>query len=260
MLYLSKISLNQRSRKVGEELRNPYMMHQTLSRGFPRLSKEEFRDARVLFRVDNDNNSLFALVQSKVAPDWAALSQIPHYATEVRVTPFDFKPRDGQQLRFRLLANPTFRPFVAPQGKTKKHASHVGLFREYERLDWLLQRARREHGFDLPTHEIKLTSVLKSDGEKAEVPFRGKFFEELELEVPTCQIVDLNDGQRFPTPAANKIPDAAKQFSVNQFSAALFGGVLTVTDAGKFANAVENGIGKARGFGFGLLSVAPLTK
>jgi len=44
--------------------------------------------------------------------------------------------------------------------------------------------------------------------------------------------------------------------SIKYFSAR-FDGVLRVTDADKFAIAVREGIGSAKGFGFGLLSVAP---
>ncbi len=43
-------------------------------------------------------------------------------------------------------------------------------------------------------------------------------------------------------------------------SAAVFNGVLEVTDAEVFASALQSGIGSAKGFGFGLLSVAPLRR
>ena len=39
--------------------------------------------------------------------------------------------------------------------------------------------------------------------------------------------------------------------------AVLFDGVLRVTDEGAFREALESGIGSAKGFGFGLLSIAP---
>ena len=41
------------------------------------------------------------------------------------------------------------------------------------------------------------------------------------------------------------------------FVAITFEGVLSVTDADKFAQTLESGIGSAKGFGFGMLSVAP---
>jgi CRISPR system Cascade subunit CasE len=41
------------------------------------------------------------------------------------------------------------------------------------------------------------------------------------------------------------------------FLSVLFDGLLRVTDADRFATAVEQGIGSGKGFGFGLLSIAP---
>ena len=42
--------------------------------------------------------------------------------------------------------------------------------------------------------------------------------------------------------------------------AVLFNGVLSVTDAELFRQTVKNGVGSAKGFGFGLLSLAPVRK
>ena len=76
--------------------------------------------------------------------------------------------------------------------------------------------------------------------------FRGRSHDSLTLDLPTCQVIDLNDGRRFP------LPDRRIQFS-----AARFDGVLQISTLGLFIHALENGIGPAKGFGFGLLSVAP---
>lgn len=38
----------------------------------------------------------------------------------------------------------------------------------------------------------------------------------------------------------------------------VFSGVLTVTDSGKFKTSVEKGIGRSKGFGFGLLEIVPI--
>jgi CRISPR system Cascade subunit CasE len=42
------------------------------------------------------------------------------------------------------------------------------------------------------------------------------------------------------------------------FAAVLFTGVLEVTDCDLFMATLESGIGSAKGFGFGLLSIAPV--
>jgi CRISPR system Cascade subunit CasE len=151
----------------------------------------------------------------------------------------------GQALRFRLQANPTFAQTLEGQTNNKGMFKNVrrGLYREAERLDWLRRQSAR-YGFELSL----IPTTLRAKDEK-QVLFRGKGYDELSLELPMCEVIDLNDGRRFPVPSSS-----------NQFSAARFDGVLRVTDAEAFANAVENGIGKARGYGFGLLSVAPASK
>lgn len=50
-------------------------------------------------------------------------------------------------------------------------------------------------------------------------------------------------------------PDASPYI---RHHAVVFEGILRVTDPGLFLRALESGIGSAKGFGFGLLSVAPL--
>ena len=241
-IYLSRLMLDPMSRRVQKELSAPYEMHRTLCHAFPGLSKEEWEATRVLFRADEDNNQMSLLVQSKSVPDWLGFAARLNGryllgAPAIKI----WEPRFvvGQSLRFRLLANPVF----APKENGAKNGTRRGLYREAERLDWL-QRQSETHGFALAL----VATVLRRTDEK-KVVFRGSEHEELTLDLPLCEVVDLNDGRRFALPSQK-----------NQFSAARFDGLLRVTDPEKFARAIENGIGKARGFGFGLLSVAPATK
>lgn len=238
MIYLSRLMLDPMSRRVQKELAQPYEMHRTLCHAFPNLSDEAWKAARVLFRVDEDNDRLALLVQSHRAPDWnafvARLNGARYVRGEVALKEWTPQFEKGQNLRFRLQANPTW----APKSKEDKRGTRHGLYREHERLDWL-QRQSETHGFELASRSAELPNIT----------FRGQHHDKLELELPVCEVVDLNDGKRFALPSQR-----------NQFSAALFNGTLRVTDPPKFAHAVTNGIGKARGFGFGLLSVAPLTK
>ena len=53
-----------------------------------------------------------------------------------------------------------------------------------------------------------------------------------------------------------EIQEANKKHETH-FLAVQFDGVLQVTDPDKLVAAVETGIGSAKGFGFGLLSLAP---
>ncbi|MCP9495169.1 MAG: type I-E CRISPR-associated protein Cas6/Cse3/CasE [Pyrinomonadaceae bacterium MAG19_C2-C3] len=240
MIFISMLRLDPMSRRVQTELSRCYEMHRTLCHAFPNLSGDEWTAARVLFRVDDDGGSLKLLVQSKHEPDWHAFSHHLNGARYLLATPQvkEWEPqfRTSQTLRFRLLANPTFRP----KKNDGSDGERRGLYREAERLDWLARQSTR-CGFALPQSR----TTLRRNG----VPliFRGRPHDELTLDLPTCQVIDLNDGRRFPS-SDRKI----------QFSAARFDGVLQVTDVELFRHALENGIGAAKGFGFGLLSVAPI--
>lgn len=242
MIYLCRLLLDPMSRRVQTELVKPYEMHRTLCHAFPGLSDEAWKAARALFRADDDGGRLSLLVQSKVAPDWEAfVARLDgrYLAGAPAIKAWEPRFDGGQQLRFRLQANPVY----APKLGGARNGARRGLYREAERLDWL-RRQGEPNGFALPLIE---TNLRRTDDKP--VVFRGREHDELTLDLPVCEMVDLNDGKRFALPAQS-----------NQFSAARFDGQLRVTDATQFASAVANGIGKARGFGFGLLSVAPLAK
>lgn len=246
MTYLSCLILDPMSRRVQNELAKPYEMHRTLCHAFPGLTGEAWQAARVLFRVDGERGPLQLLVQAQSAPDWDAfflhLNGARYVIGAPRVIEWQPQFEAGQTLRFRLLANPTFRPAHSRSDRPRPNVERVGLYREYERLDWLLHRGRNEYGFALQTQRVTLR---RHPDTRKPVVFRGREHDELPLDLPCVDVADLNDGRRFPLPK-----------SAHQFSAARFDGVLQVSDAEKFARAVTHGVGPGKGFGFGLLSLA----
>lgn len=204
MIYLSRLLLNPRSRQAQAEQRNPYELHRTLSRAFGD-GKEAIQAARCLFRMEEtaDSDSLFILVQSRVAPEWDRLSPSPGYwSGPPEVKPVELHLSRGRNLAFRLRANPT----ICQDGKRRPVKDESG------QLRWL-ERKGDSQGF-----RLNLIRVTHSDV----VGFR------------TAEGMDVT------------------------LNAVLFDGVLTVVDSGRFAAAIENGIGPAKGFGMGLLSVAPV--
>lgn len=239
MIFLSQLRLDPLSRRVQAELARPYEMHRTLCHAFPELAGDEWKAARVLFRVDEDSGRPRLLVQSKREPDWHAFSNhlggARYLLTPPEVKRWELQLRAGQTLRFRLLANTTFRPKKADGSDGERR----GLYREHERLDWLGRQGAR-CGFSLPQAQ----TTLGRDGKP--VIFRDRPYDSLTLDLPVCQVVDLNDGRRSPSPDRRI-----------KFSAARFDGVLQISNLNLFTHALENGIGPAKGFGFGLLSLAP---
>ncbi len=210
MLYLSRLTLNPRSRQVQSELRDPYEMHRTLSKAFGE-GEDAQAAARYLFRVEESpHGALCLLVQSRTAPAWDRLSAPPDYFQEPpQVKPFAPTLRAGQTLAFRLRANPTKRE--ATPADSRRQGSRVGLYTDDARLAWLARKAS-ESGFAL------------------------------------CSVTQAGDSP----------PECQAKNHRAVFSAVRFEGILRVTDPERLLCALAGGIGAAKGFGFGLLSLAPV--
>ncbi len=211
MLYLSQLTLNPRLRPVQRDVTDVYQLHRTVMSGFPATLPA---GERVLFRLEQHARLpyLMLLVQSHTEPDWSDLAAsgrlLPpdpfDLSRNPAVKPFNLALRAGQQLYFRLRANPT----------VKRDGERHALFREELYLDWLRRKAEQS-GF-------RLLSVRSSSEEYLSGLQRGG-----------------HESRRL------------KLFAVQ------FDGLLQVTDAGRVQEAVAAGIGPARAFGCGLLSLAP---
>lgn len=218
-MYLSRLLLNPYSRRVQRDIANPYELHRTVMAAFaPELPKEE----RVLHRLEHNprTGQILLLVQSHTAPDWS------HLVDENYLLPADpFSGLDnpavkqlaltlkvGQQLRFRLRANPTKRLFKdSPDGKLKK-GQRIGLLKEADQLAWLQRKGAEKSGFAVLSASV------------------------------------ANDGFATGTTAEK---DKFKHFTVS------FDGILQITNAEDFITTLQKGIGGGKGFGCGLLSIAP---
>jgi CRISPR system Cascade subunit CasE len=217
-MYLSRLILNPRSRRVQRELAQPYEMHRSVMRAF--CNDLQQGEERVLWRVDEHPRlGLVLLVQSWDAPDWTWLAEegARGYLLSVdepnpAVKSFELHPAVGQSFTFRLRANPT-RRLSAGKGNTGKR---VGIYDEEEQLAWLARKGE-QHGFHVLQAQVSRDEKVKDDD------------------------AIHRDG------ATHKLELLSVQFD----------GVLQVTDSAKLVAAVETGIGSAKGFGFGLLSLVP---
>jgi CRISPR system Cascade subunit CasE len=147
-MYLSRLILNLRNRRVQHELAEPYQMHRSIMRSFP--DELAAGEERVLWRVD-DHPQLGAmlLVQSRDAPDWTWLAEdsargylLPINQPNPAIKPFELKLATGQTFKFRLRANPTVKRRFADSNDHKR----VGLYEEGEQVQWL-QRKASDAGF-----------------------------------------------------------------------------------------------------------------
>ena len=213
-MYLSKLSLDPRSKEARRDVANPYDMHATLCRAFGLTHA----DTRFLWRLEEAPNGFpIVLVQSVGEAQWHVLSRSDAFegyflrSPQQGVLPLEHLQL-GQTLRFRLKANPT----VTRDGK------RIGLYKPCDLLgckndeaEWMpgwLERQANKGGFELLQIGLGATE-------------RVRFFKHKGGNPITLQ-------------------------------SALFDGHLKITDLGTFKQMLEVGIGKAKGLGFGLLSVA----
>ena len=226
-MYLSRLTLNPRTRRVQRELANPYELHRTLMRAYPEDLPEE---ERVLFRVESDARSgvPVVLLQSRARPDWAWLGDPGargYLLGAPRTKSFALSLARGQVLAFRLRANPTARRRL-PDGKKKR----IGLYREEEQLAWL-QRKGEAGGFGVLS--VRVGDAARVTGWARREPRQGE-----------------NEQ------AAAGPPEGGARCPLNLLSVQ-YDGLLRVTDPDALWATVQAGIGSGKGFGFGLLSLAP---
>lgn len=216
-MYLSRLILNPQHRQVQRELANPYERHRTIMRAFPSDLPE---DERVLHRleVNPHTGAVALLVQSIHPPDWQFLADKPGFLlTRSAFKMFAPRVHRGQVLRFRLHANPT----VKLKREGHKNSNRVPLKDEAQQVDWL-QRKAEQHGFRIPSARQNL---------------------------PATRVTRLGD-QR------GRVRHDDASYTVQIF-VVQFDGLLQVVDGERFLKAIRDGIGPAKAFGCGLLSIAP---
>ena len=183
------------------------------------------RDANsgFLFRVDpKPAGRAVILVVSAIDPNW---DYAFHNARHLLAAPADARQyrmdtKRGQRLRFRLQANPT----------RKVHSLSPKSRRELP----LTKNGRR---VPVPATDEALVGWLEHRADRAGFRLEGK---------PEIQ------------PGYVYVNKAGKAGQGHRLRSVLYEGILEVTDADAFAQALAAGIGPAKAYGFGLLSVAPL--
>jgi CRISPR system Cascade subunit CasE len=226
-MYLSRLELNPRSPDVRHDLTSPYELHRTLSRVFPTPDGQDYRATHgVLFRLEPQaytQTRPVVLVQSVTAPDWAQLPASYGFATSKPLAPA-FSA--GQMLGFRLVANPT--------KKEKREGQRQG--RRVPLFD-----ANAPTDASDPDQTTPAQQWLHRKGEQ-----HG--FEVVYVVTEEFRLADVQAGVK---PSASAAKQGLRLYGVR------FDGLLRVTDPALLLDAVRQGIGPAKAFGFGLLSLAP---
>lgn len=228
-MYLSRIQLNPRRRDAWRLLGSPQRMHAAVLASFPEPPTGDLAGApRVLWRLDQDQGRYYLYVVSPGQPDFAHLAEQAGWPTVERGVgkPYDAfldGLSEGQQWAFRLAANPT-RYVEAKEGGRAKRLAHVTV-RQQEA--WLLEKATG-CGFRVTTASQQSIGV----GTAVELP-----------EVAVTRRATHSFGR---TGAPDPVTLGTAQFD----------GRLEVVDADLLRRALVLGIGAAKAYGCGLMTLA----
>lgn len=228
-MFLSRLVPDVRSREARRDLADIVDLHRTLMRAFPQTAETSARSAfDLLFRVEGDGARPCVLVQSAVRPDWTLLSdgwlldelQEPGNGAVIELVRAWSTVTSGQELRFRLVANPSRK--VKPTDTGKRHSARVPLRSDEDRIAWLARKGR-QNGFDL---------VAVND----------------DPDVPDTRV----------TPTGTRIGHKREDGGAHAvtFDTCCFDGRLRVTDLDRFLTGLRKGIGPEKAYGCGLLSIA----
>jgi CRISPR system Cascade subunit CasE len=228
-MYLARAFLDPASRDVRRDIKDPQDLHKTVMRAFPDDSGPSPRKAHsILHRLDEESGGrVVLLIQSATAPSWERLPS--GYVLDLA---------SDLDLAFSSVShNPALRSVAA------EHAA----IQEGGRFLFRL-RANTTRKIDTKTR----ADGAKSNGRR--VPLRGDAEREAWLRRHALRAgFSLESGTLRCTELPTQVARGQKSFA-----GALFEGVLRVEDAEAFRLALKEGIGPAKAYGFGLLSLRAL--
>jgi len=283
MMYLSHLMIEvgsnpDRPRPGRLWLRNMYHVHQRLCMAFPKCERpredpaflqpfkeKDFpllrnpnavpKDPRhsFLFRIDNSiqENSPRAiiLVQSVLKPDWDYAFQNARMFLAAEPESREWQPAFtvGEELRFRILIN------LSKKTAESRDGTDLRKVRE-----WTDTQGR-------PKSQGKRVALTWEEGQRPEdmiLPWFARKAAQSGFELRDCRVLRLGWVAGYlperKTPGKEgKEGEGGHPGRQMKFRSALLEGTLAVADAPLFAQAIASGIGSAKAFGFGLLSVAP---
>ena len=224
-MYLSRLLLNPNSQQVRREIAAPYNLHRTILHAFA----SDRQSVNVLHRLEINSRSgqMMLLIQSDNVPDWHWLVEKEYLIpaepfsgfANPAVKELDLSLANGRILKFRLTANPTIKKVRRDEDGNRLNSNRVPLVHEKKQIEWLEKRA-----------DVSGFHLLRREDENGDlVPF-----------------VSISDERK----------QASRKKRITVYSVQ-FNGRLRITDTTAFTSALRQGIGPAKAFGCGLLSLAP---
>jgi CRISPR system Cascade subunit CasE len=232
MMYLSRIKLNYKRQETKYLLASPQRLHAALAASFP--TDGHGSDKRALWRMDNLGNSLYIIMQSLQRPDFTHIvekygcpGEKQEWLTK-EYEPFLARLKAGQAWRFRLRANPVksvLKARAEREGGMEKGRGKISPCVGVEnQKKWLHEKSVR-HGFRLLPEGDELRNL-------------------------TIMQPEIKEFGRFDP--------ASRESKKVMLSIVTFEGALLIEDREKFTAAMVNGIGRAKAYGCGLMTLARL--
>ncbi len=239
-MYLSEIRIDGLNRATRHLIDDPYKLHAALMGGFAPDQPGE----RVLFRQEPPQpGSAWAqvIVQSQTEPNWTALLEkyADHLRLRTKTVALAFQP--GQLLRFRLRANPT-----VARKRLDGAADHDNRCRKPRRGE--AEHASLDDAADHSKHRSQRCGLVGESDQRKWLQHRSASFG---FALRYFQVVDEGMVSSY-----KRAKETTKEQQMS-FRTVRYEGVLVVEDAARLHETITKGIGPAKGFGCGLLSVAP---
>ncbi|AXK35598.1 type I-E CRISPR-associated protein Cas6/Cse3/CasE [Streptomyces armeniacus] len=243
-MYLTRFPVNTARTEARRLLGSPHFLHGAVNMAFPAAPPRDDQAPRVLWRVDHHSGSGRAdlFIVSPVRPDLTHLSEKAGWPTleEPGWTTFAYDEfletlTTGDAWSFRLAANPIHH--VRKSGTSKdsptKRTAHVT---RRHQVGWLLQR-QQQAGFE----------VLRKPADRQLIPGHDDGAGD-EHEVIVHDRLPLQFRKREEAGSRNDV----------RLVRVTFDGRLRITDANALRRTLTHGLGKAKAYGCGLMTLAPV--
>ncbi len=236
-MYLTRFRLNTALRGTRRLLASPRTMHAAVINAFPDVLPTDTDTPRVLWRVDrNAKSEIFLYIVSPAKPDLthfveqAGWKEQPNWQTK-DYGPFLSRLENGDTWAFRLTANPVH-SIRRKDGEPTKVTAHVT---PRHQARWLLQR-QEAAGFRIvekPEEQRRL-----ADGDEYEL------------------VVHDRRDRSFDKRSQDGGEQDTKKNRVSLVTAT-FDGRLEVVDPDALRRTLTQGLGRAKAYGCGLMTLAP---
>ena len=241
MVYLSRMFLNRRRRGTVKLVGSRQAMHAAVMGAFSPAALES-DPGRILWRLDRGRESLSLYIASPTRPSFEHLQEQAGWENEATWATRSLDPlldqlREGQKYRFRLAANPV--RSSRSTGKQKR-IHHVTADQQ---LAWLVNKASKI-GMGLCLEE--------SENTPREPVISPEIFDTPELKKLLAEL--------SPSAAVTerRLEVFGRQKRRVTVSVVQFDGILNVTNAPELRRAMVDGVGRAKAYGCGLLTLSAI--